>query len=93
MPVISYKELLSEDFELRIALDKIDNGFSIKRIAMVVEKDGATFIRWIPVTTTLKLLLINSPDVSKSLRYFKNDPRKEFEIKLRSTDQLRRMIS
>lgn len=89
MPIISYKELLSEDFELRIALTKGVKSYTINRVALVVEKEGATFIRWLPLTTTFKLLLINSPEVTKMLRYINKN---KFEIKLEGSPKLRRMI-
>jgi hypothetical protein len=90
---LTIKELLKEDFELRIAMTKNErDGFRIYRVAFVVEKEGATFIRWLPLTTTFKLLLINSPEVNSYLPYFKRENKSKFEIKLKGDDRLRRLI-
>lgn len=89
MNVITYKELLNEEFELRISILKEGKSYSIQRVAMVVSRDGATFIRWLPLTTTFKLLLINSPEVTKLIRFINKN---KFEIRLDGDKKLRRMI-
>lgn len=89
MPLISHKELIDDDFQLRITLTRSAKSYIITRITLIVEKEGATFIRWLPLTTTLKLLLINSPEVTSILRYIKKN---KFDIKLDGSPKLRRMI-
>lgn len=88
----SIKELITGEFQLRIIIAKQEGGISIKRITAIVPIEECTYIRHLPLTTTIKLMLINSPEVSPYLTYFRKDSRDKFEIKLDGDDKIRRII-
>lgn len=89
----SVKELISEEFRVWIKIEKSGSGFLLKRVTVITVIEDCTYMRHLPLTTSLKLNLINNQKISSTLSFFKRDRKPSIEIILDGDDKLRQLIT
>lgn len=86
------KDFLDRDFEIKVLVIKREKGFRIERAIIYFTEDDIVHMRWLPLSTTFRLLLINTPDIHSKLSFFKREPATRREFLLKNSDVIKRLV-